>query len=103
MAADASIAVPKVQVSLTPPSQWNVVFHNDDTTPFEFVEFVLIHFFDMTAEAAGQAALKIHHTGKAVVGTYVYSVAESKVHFTLESAKINSFDQFNATLERQPS
>ena len=49
-----------VEKQLKYPSKWNVLFWNDDVTPMGFVVYVLSE-------------------GKAVVGSYIKSIAESKM------------------------
>ena len=47
-----------------------VVLHNDDYTPMEFVVRVLQEFFGMDAEDAKETMLEVHRAGAAVCGLY---------------------------------
>lgn len=68
----------KTRISISPPNKWNVVFLNDDVTPMELVIEILTEIFHHTAEAAEKLTLEIHNSGHAVVGTYIYEIAEQK-------------------------
>jgi len=80
---------PKLDVQ--PPSQFNVIYVNDNTTTMEFVVETLCTIFDHSDEAAMALTMKIHEDGSAVVGTYPYEIAEQKgVEVTL-LARNNGF------------
>ena len=48
------------QLRVQYPSKYNVVFHNDDFTPMEFVVSLLVEVFDRTLEQAKDITIKIH-------------------------------------------
>lgn len=74
-----------------PPSLFNVIYVNDNTTTMEFVIETLITVFDHSDESAMSLTMKIHEDGSAVVGTYPYEIAEQKgVEVTL-LARNNGF------------
>lgn len=80
---------PKMDVK--PPSLFNVIYVNDNTTTMEFVIETLCTIFDHSAETAMELTMKIHEDGSAVVGTYPYEIAEQKgVEVTL-LARNNGF------------
>ena len=60
------------------PQLWRVLMHNDDFTTQEFVVLVLINFFRKDATEANHLMLKVHMSGKAIVGVYTKDVAETK-------------------------
>lgn len=60
------------------PSKYNVVFHNDDFTPMEFVISLLVEVFDRSLEQAKQITVQIHESGQGIAGTYYHEVAEQK-------------------------
>ena len=70
-----------------PPRMYQVVMHNDDYTPMEFVVMVLQEFFQRDIETATQIMLKIHHEGRGVCGVYTKDVASTKVELVLSAAK----------------
>lgn len=61
------------------PVMWRVLMHNDDFTTQEFVVHVLIVFFKKDPTEAQHLMLKVHMTGKAIVGVYTRDIAETKV------------------------
>ena len=63
---------------LEKPKDYNVIFVNDDFTPFNVVMHILVEVFGMTVEQSGQFALKVHNEGKGIAGTYPYEIAETK-------------------------
>ena len=76
-------------VRLQYPSKYNVVFHNDDFTPMEFVISLLVEVFDRSLEQAKDITIKIHETGQAVAGTYYYEIAEQKQQETVVVCRHN--------------
>ena len=62
---------------VVPPPLYAVVIHNDDFTPFMFVEFVLCKICKLSKSAAALAASNIHKKGKDVVGAYTREIAET--------------------------
>lgn len=73
------------------PSDYNVLFHNDDVTTMEFVVYVLESIFHKTPADAEMIMLKVHNEGKAVVGTYNRDIAESKAKKTTNLARANGY------------
>ena len=67
------------RTAIKPPSMYNVILHNDDYTPMDFVVELLNKYFFMTEEQATEVMLKVHHNGKAICGTYTNEVAETKI------------------------
>ena len=61
-----------------------VMMFNDDFTPMDFVVDILQSIFFKSAEEAETIMLKVHHEEKAVVGTYSYDIAKSKVEKAME-------------------
>jgi len=68
------------------PRRYNVVMHNDDITTMEFVVEVLRVVFMKPIEEAMQLMLKVHHAGAAIVGTYSYDIAVTKVSRAMQMA-----------------
>jgi ATP-dependent Clp protease adaptor protein ClpS len=58
---------------------YNVVLHNDDVTPMEFVVQVLQGFIGLDYEGAIKLMLRIHHEGKASHGAYTLEQAEATI------------------------
>ncbi len=61
------------------PKKYDVVMHNDEVTTMGFVVAVLKIFFHHETKKANSLMLCIHEQGSAVVGTYSYDIANTKV------------------------
>ena len=78
MAEEKSNQEVQTDVEIKEPRRYNVLFMNDDYTPIDFVQSLLVDiFYHKQAEAESLGKL-IHEKGKAIVGTYTYEVAEQK-------------------------
>lgn len=74
------------------PELYDVIFHNDDVTTFEFVIEVMIGIFDYpSVEAAYNFAMKVHTEGQAVAGTYLYEIAVEKKNWTERVARKSGY------------
>lgn len=73
------------------PKRYQVVFLNDDYTTKEFVTDVLQVIFHKNLEEAQQLMELVHKTGSAVVGTYTYDIALTRVNLTIKIARENGF------------
>ena len=82
-----AVVVERQSARVEPPRMYQVVMHNDDYTPMEFVVMVLQEFFQRDIETATQIMLKIHHEGRGVCGVYTKDVAATKVELVLAAAK----------------
>lgn len=69
----------KTSTEIKYPSRYNVIFHNDDFTPMEFVIQLLIEVFGKNIDTAKKITMEIHNSGKAIAGTYSHEIAEQKV------------------------
>ena len=88
------------RVNTTVPSFYNVVLHNDDATPFDFVIGILTNLFYHSIEQANIITNNIHNTGFGVAGgPYTKEVAEEKLASVSKLSKINGFP-LKVTLER---
>ena len=66
-------------------SQYNIVLHNDDITPFEFVVHLLQTIFDKSAEDAEEIAQEVHNYGSAIAATYsCYEFAIDKTNAAID-------------------
>lgn len=64
---------------LKKPSKYNVILHNDDVTPFDYVMLILINIFEKTVEEAHDITTQIHVSKGGIAGTYSKEIAEQKV------------------------
>lgn len=74
-----------------PPSDFAVVFYNDNFTPMEFVTFVLIEIFRHSMDRAHQIMLNVHEKGSSIAGTFRYEIAEAKATETIILAKEHQY------------
>ena len=82
------------------PSKYQVVFHNDDYTPFQFVVIVLMTHFRKSAEQAWSIAQHIHEKGKGIAGgPYSKEIAETKAKQVINIAREAGFPLL-ATVEK---
>jgi ATP-dependent Clp protease adaptor protein ClpS len=63
---------------IKPPSMYEVVLLNDDFTPVDFVEDILMRFFAKSAEESQQITMQVHQQGRGICGVYPKDLAESK-------------------------
>jgi ATP-dependent Clp protease adaptor protein ClpS len=82
-----AVVAERQAAKVEPPRMYQVVMHNDDYTPMEFVVMVLQEFFQRDLETATQIMLTIHHEGRGVCGVYTKDVAATKVESVLAAAK----------------
>ena len=74
----APVLEPAVGVHTALAENWKVIFHNDDTTTFEFVIHALTRFFGHSGRQALQLTYEIHRSGAAVVAVLPFEEAEFK-------------------------
>lgn len=87
MAPGGELVVQEAKPKLKQPSMYQIVMHNDDFTPMEFVVAVLERFFSMNTTFATTVMFEIHTKGKAVCGVYTKDIADTKVEQVIEYAR----------------
>lgn len=80
------------------PKQYNVIMLNDDFTTMDFVVEILTDIFHKDSVTAQAIMLNVHKKGRAVVGSYPYDIAVTKVEAALSRAKSEGFP-FRMTVE----
>jgi len=83
----AMVVVEQARPELKSPRRYQVVILNDDYTPMEFVIDVLEQFFGMNLQQATQLMLKVHHEGRAGIGSFSRDVAETKAALVVDHAR----------------
>ncbi|EKD54763.1 MAG: ATP-dependent Clp protease adaptor protein ClpS [uncultured bacterium] len=83
------LQVQEAKPLLKEPSLYQVVMHNDDFTPMEFVVVVLEVFFNMDRTIATRLMYEVHTTGKAICGMFSRDVAETKVDQVMDYARMH--------------
>lgn len=76
-----------VRNKLEYPSNWNVIFWNDNTTPMGFITYLLKEIFRHEESDAFELMMKIRNKGKVIAGSYLKSIAESKMVFALNASE----------------
>lgn len=86
------------RIRIREPKHYKVIMHNDDFTTMDFVVDILRDIFHKDETEAERLMLLVHEVGKAVVGSYPYDIAVSKVQTAAARAKAEGFP-FRMTLE----
>ena len=79
MAQGQTAVKERQDLEIKKPKRYQVLLHNDDVTPMEFVVDILYTCFFKAAEESNAIMHKAHREGIALVGIYSYDVAKSKV------------------------
>lgn len=88
----------RVKTELREPKRYKVIMHNDDYTPMDFVVQILIEVFLKEKEEAVRIMFQVHKGGGAVVGTYSFDIARTKVKIAMSLAKDEGYP-FRLTME----
>lgn len=88
----------KEEIQVTEPKLYRVIFHNDDTTSFEFVIAALVQIFHKNEVDAIMITTAIHEEGSGVAGIYDKETAETKSAETMRAARAAGFT-LNVTYE----
>ena len=80
------------------PKRYNVIMFNDDFTTMDFVVEILMEIFHMDEISAESVMMTVHKSGKAVIGTYTYDMAITKVRLAMNRAKEAGYP-FRMTVE----
>lgn len=89
-----------IQERIKRPEKYDVIFHNDDFTTMDFVVKVLRQVFFLPENEAFEIMLKVHHCGKATVGSYILDIARSKAQTAIRMARAEGFP-LKVTIEEQ--
>jgi ATP-dependent Clp protease adaptor protein ClpS len=88
---ESKAQVQEAKPQLKKPAMYQVIMHNDDFTPMEFVVTVLELFFHMENSLATKVMYEIHTTGKAACGVFSKDVAETKVDQVTDYARRHEY------------
>ncbi len=91
MAQEQTAIRERQKTRLKEPGRYVVMMFNDDFTPMDFVVEILESIFFKSQAEAEAIMLKVHHEEKAVVGTYSYDIAKSKVEKAMEKARTQKY------------
>lgn len=93
--------IQEARPKLKRPPMYQVILHNDDFTPMDFVVEILKEIFLMPEEKAIQIMLQVHQSGKAICGIYTRDIAETKVALVKDSAHSKDYPLL-CTMEAVP-
>ena len=75
------------RVKVREPQMYNVIMYNDDFTPMDFVVEILMSIFHKKEQDAFRLMYAVHRGSKAVAGTYVFDIAETKKTEAIKRAR----------------
>jgi len=81
----------KQRTLIKEPQQYQVIFHNDDSTTMEFVTQIIIEIFGRSADEAVALMMRVHKNGQATIGIYSYDVAMTKTTIATQRARAEGF------------
>jgi len=90
----------KSKTKVQEPKKYKVIMHNDDFTTMDFVVDVLVSIFHKSSQEAERLMLLVHNVGSAVVGTYPYDIASTKVAAATSRARAEGFP-FRMSMEEE--
>lgn len=100
MATESDVQViEKQELDLDEPKMYNVILLNDDYTPFDFVQYLLIEVFNKNSQDAIAITNSVHNNGKGIAGTYIKDIAETKSLLANKTAKANGYPLETVTEE----
>lgn len=89
-----------IELEITRPNLWRVIFHNDNKTTMDFVMFLLIKVFHKSEKHAIELMLEVHNKDRAIAGVYTHEIAENKMEICLGTAKEHNFP-LRVTIEEE--
>ena len=90
----------RTDIQIKEPKLYQVIMLNDDFTSMEFVVEILMDIFHKDAMTAETLMLYVHRNGKAVVGTYPYDIALTKIEQATDRARAEGYP-FRLTMEEE--
>ena len=88
----------KTREKIKVPKRYHVVMHNDDFTPMDFVVGILMEVFHKDYNTAVVLMMEVHKGQRAIVGTYSFDVAQTKVDMAMRLARHEGYP-FRVTCE----
>lgn len=71
--------------------RWQVIIHNDDETPIDYVMRILTHLFLLSEEMADHVATTAHAEGQAVVVVRPRAEAERLIKVARSRARLDGY------------
>jgi ATP-dependent Clp protease adaptor protein ClpS len=99
MSKSDSQVVEMTEIKMATPKKYCAIIHNDDTTTFDFVIFILNEIYKKPVNESIQLAMTTHETGSAVVMKGLRSYLETLSDEALKLARQYGFEEFTITNE----
>ena len=90
----------RTRIDIREPKHYQVIMHNDDFTPMDFVVELLRDIFHKDEIEAVHLMMTVHESGKASVGTYPRDIAVTKVQKATARAREEGYP-FRMTIEEK--
>ena len=90
----------RTRIDIREPKHYQVIMHNDDFTPMDFVVELLRDVFHKDEIEAVHLMMKVHESGKASVGIYPRDIAATKVQNATARARKEGYP-FRMTIEEK--
>lgn len=81
----------EIKTDLTQPTEYSVIYVNDEMTTFDFVMSSLMEVFSYSITDAVTMTQTIHEQGHAMVAVLPYEMAEQKTLEVLTLAKLSGY------------
>ena len=88
----------RTRIDIREPKHYQVIMHNDDFTPMDFVVEILRGIFHKDEIEAVHLMMKVHESGSAAVGAYPRDIAATKVRSATAKAREEGYP-FRMTIE----
>lgn len=88
----------RTRIDIREPRHYQVIMHNDDFTPMDFVVEILQSIFHKDEIEAVHLMMKVHESGSAAVGSYPRDIAATKVQNATAKAREEGYP-FRMTME----
>ena len=88
----------RTRIYIREPKHYQVIMHNDDFTPMDFVVEILRGIFHKDEIEAVHLMMKVHESGSAAVGAYPRDIAVTKVQNATSRAREEGYP-FRMTIE----
>lgn len=98
MSAD-TITEQKLNLDVELEKTYSLILHNDDTTPFDLVIYILVEVFYKSVEEALEIAMAVHTEGKRKVLQGKKNHLEKKKDDALKIAAEYNYRDFTITVE----
>ena len=81
----------KIKNKVKKPTNFNVIFLDDDKTTMEFVILVLMQLYQHDYASAFEIMQTTHSTGRGLAGSYSFEVASQKRDETITIARAHGY------------